>query len=209
MFYDYEVEKASYQFSTEEIEREISLKRQYRIRGGKMKFMIESSLTVHDDILQRELSSNADDKMKDIVFADYISNVLPELGEETMLETSMEQILSEVLENKYKHQSFFDQVNELLTKPTSTFIDRIQYKISSDFTTSLDRFLLHVENHYFQAEDVKLTKHLTIPAGFIEKQFHRFHRYPMRQRFEAMTDYILDVMKVKYTLTITTAEKTS
>lgn len=29
--------------------------------------MIESSLTVHDEILQKELSSNADDKMKNIV----------------------------------------------------------------------------------------------------------------------------------------------
>jgi len=34
------------------------------------------------------------------VFADYISNVLPELGEETVPETSMEQILSGVLNNK-------------------------------------------------------------------------------------------------------------
>lgn len=29
--------------------------------------MIESSVTVHDDILQKELCSNADDKMKNIV----------------------------------------------------------------------------------------------------------------------------------------------
>lgn len=29
--------------------------------------MIESALTVHDDILQKELSANADDKMKNIV----------------------------------------------------------------------------------------------------------------------------------------------
>lgn len=29
--------------------------------------MIESALTVHDDILQKELSSNVDDKMKNIV----------------------------------------------------------------------------------------------------------------------------------------------
>ena len=52
------------------------------------------------------------------VFADYISNVLPELGEETVPETGMEQILSEVLNHKYKYFSFFEQVNELLTKPT-------------------------------------------------------------------------------------------
>ena len=151
--------------------------------------MIESSLTVHDEILQKELSSNADDKMKNIVttiqreqnriirneeahvliiqgvagsgktsialhriayllytlkgnisskdiliispnkvFGDYISNVLPELGEESVPETSMEQILSGVLENKYKYQNFFEQVTELLDKTSSDFIERIKYK---------------------------------------------------------------------------------
>ena len=268
MFYDYELGKASYQSPSGEIKGDISLKRQYRIRAGKMEFMIESALTVHDDILQKELSANADDKMKNIVatiqreqnriirneeartliiqgvagsgktsialhriayllyafqgslssnniliispnkvFADYISNVLPELGEETVPESSMEQILSEVLNHKYKYLSFFEQVNELLTKPTPDFIERIEYKSSFDFIASLDRFILYIENHYFRAEDVKLTKHITVPAEFIEEQFHRFNRYPMRQRFEAMTDYILDMMKVQYAFTVTTAER--
>ena len=64
MFYDHELGEAGYRSPSGEIKGEISLKRQYRIRGGKMEFMIESALTVHDDILQKELSSNADDKMK-------------------------------------------------------------------------------------------------------------------------------------------------
>lgn len=268
MFYDYELGEASYQSPSGKVNGEISLKRQYRIRNGKMEFMIESSLTVHDDILQKELSANADDRMKNIVatiqreqnriirneeariliiqgvagsgktsialhriayllyafndhisskdiliispnkvFADYISNVLPELGEEIVPQTSMEEILSEVLGRKYKYLSFFEQVNELLTKPAPDFVRRIQYKASFDFISSLDRFILHIENHYFRAKDVKLTRHITIPSGFIEEQFHRFNRYPMRQRFEAMTDYILDMMKVQYAFTITAAER--
>ncbi len=67
MFYDYELGKASYIAPAGEVKGNILLKRQYRIRNGKMEFMIESSLTVHDDILQKELSANADDKMKNIV----------------------------------------------------------------------------------------------------------------------------------------------
>ena len=55
MFYDYELGEASYQSPSGEIKGDISLKRQYRIRAGKMEFMIESALTVHDDILQKEL----------------------------------------------------------------------------------------------------------------------------------------------------------
>lgn len=67
MFYDHELGNASYSSPSGEVDGDISLKRQYRIRKGKMEYMIESSLTVHDDILQKELSSNADDKMKNIV----------------------------------------------------------------------------------------------------------------------------------------------
>lgn len=268
MFYDHELGEASYTSPNGEVNGKISLKRQYRIRKGRMEYMIESSLTVHDDILQKELSANADDKMKNIVttiqreqnqiirneeapvliiqgvagsgktsialhriayllytlkgnissrdiliispnkvFADYISNVLPELGEETVPETSMEQILSELLENKYKYRNFFDQVTELLEKPSRDFIERIQYKASFDFISLLDKFILHMENNYFKATDVRLTRHITIPAGFIEEQFKRFNRYPMRQRFETMTDYILDMMKIQYNISVTTSEK--
>ena len=266
MFYDHELGEAVYRSPSGEIKGEISLKRQYRIRGGKMEFMIESALTVHDDILQKELSSNVDDKMKNIVatiqreqnqiirnedirtliiqgvagsgktsialhriayllytfrdsisskdiliispnkvFSDYISNVLPELGEETVPETSMEQILSGVLEHKYKYQTYFGLVNELLEKPSSSLIDRIAYKASFGFISELDKFILHIENTYFKAADVKLTKYITIPAPFIEEQYLRFNRYPIRRRFDAMADYMLDMLKIQYAFTVTTA----
>lgn len=58
MFYDYELGEASYQSPTGEVTGDIALKRQYRIRKGRMEYMIESSLTIHDDILQKELSAN-------------------------------------------------------------------------------------------------------------------------------------------------------
>lgn len=266
MFYDHELGEAGYRSPSGEIKGVISLKRQYRIRGGKMEFMIESALTVHDDILQKELSSNVDDKMKNIVatiqreqnqiirnedirtliiqgvagsgktsialhriayllytfrdsisskdiliispnkvFSDYISNVLPELGEETVPETSMEQILSGVLEHKYKYQTYFGLVNELLEKPSSSLIDRIAYKASFGFISELDKFILHIENTYFKAADVKLTKYITIPAPFIEEQYLRFNRYPIRRRFDAMADYLLDMLKIQYAFTVTTA----
>ena len=266
MFYDHELGEAGYRSPSGEIKGVISLKRQYRIRGGKMELMIESALTVHDDILQKELSSNADDKMKNIVatiqreqnriirnedirtliiqgvagsgktsialhriayllytfrdsisskdilivspnkvFSDYISNVLPELGEETVPETSMEQILSGVLEHKYKYQTYFGLVNELLEKPSSSLIDRIAYKASFGFISELDKFILHIENTYFKAADVKLTKYITIPAPFIEEQYLRFNRYPIRRRFDAMADYMLDMLKIQYAFTVTTA----
>ena len=175
MFYDYELGEASYATPSGKISGEITLKRQYKIRDGKMEFMIENSVNIHDEVLQQELSKSADDKMKNIVatiqrdqnavirnettpvmiiqgvagsgktsialhriafllyrfrdeikardililspnkvFSDYISNVLPELGEEHIPETGMEDLANELFDNKVPFQTFFEQVALLL-----------------------------------------------------------------------------------------------
>ncbi len=265
MFYDYELGEASYTTPSGEITGEVLLKRQYRIRKGEMEYMIESSIAVHDEILQEVLSSNADERMRSIVatiqreqnriirnegastliiqgvagsgktsialhriayllysyngeirskdililspnkvFADYISNVLPELGEETVPETSMEEILSEVLDHKYRYQTIFHQVKEILGKPQPGFIERIRYKASLGFPEKLDSFILHIENRWFKPADVTLTNGFIIPGEFIEEQFRRFDRYPLRQRFDVMADYILDLTQVQYRIPVTT-----
>ena len=268
MFYDYELGKASYDSPSGIVDGSILLKRQYRIRKGVMEYMVESSLTVHDDILQKELSANANDKMKNIVatiqreqnriirnddahvliiqgvagsgktsialhriayllyahkdsisskdiliispnkvFADYISNVLPELGEESVPETTMEQILSDILDNKYKFRTFFEQVSELLAKPSQDFIERIRFKSTLEFISQLDKFIVHIENTYFRPADVKVSKYITIPGEYIEEQFNRFHRYPLRQRFEVMSNYISESMEIQYRISLSTAER--
>ena len=67
MFYDFEIGEAFYVTPMGKIEGMLTRKRQYRIRKKQMEYMIESSLNIGDDILQKELSQNSDDKMKNIV----------------------------------------------------------------------------------------------------------------------------------------------
>ncbi len=267
LYYDYELGSASYTSPTGKVEGNISLKRQYRIRGGKLEFMLESSVTVHDELLQRELSANADERMRGIVatiqreqnriirdaetptliiqgvagsgktsialhriayllyaqkdtlssneilivspnkvFADYISNVLPELGEESVPETGMAELLAGVLNNKYNYQTFFEQVAELLEKPAPGFAERIRFKSTLEFAGLLDRFVLHVENHYFRPVDLKI-RHITIPHEYIGEQFRRFHRLAPRARFEPMAGFIAGELETKYGLSTTTVER--
>ena len=267
MYYDYEPGPAAYTSPTGEITGEISLKRQYRIRGGRMEYMFESSVTVHDDILARELSANADERMRGIVatiqreqnriirdaeaptliiqgvagsgktsialhrvayllytfkdtltshdiliispnkvFADYISNVLPELGEETVPETGMAELLSGILGGKVRYRTFYEQVAELLEKPAAGFTERIAFKSTPEFAASLDRFILHLENDCFRPVDVKI-RHITIPHEYISEQFRRFHRMAIRERFEPMADMIASELDIRYGIVATTAER--
>ncbi len=67
MFYDFEVGPAFYLAPMGKIDGLLILKRQYRVRQGQMEYMLENSLNIGDEILQKELSRNSGDKMKNIV----------------------------------------------------------------------------------------------------------------------------------------------
>ncbi|MEJ1239968.1 3'-5' exonuclease [Chryseolinea sp. T2] len=243
LFYDYELGEASYQTPSGQIKGEISVKRQYRIRDGKMEFMIENAVNIQDEILQRELSKSADDKMKNIVatiqrdqnavirndtskvmiiqgvagsgktsialhriafllyrfrdtitakdiliispnkvFASYISNVLPELGEETIPETGMEELASELLDHKYPFQSFFEQVTEILEHNEESFAERIRFKASFEFLSKLNQYLIHVENNYFDFTELRVAG-TVVPFPFILERFRAYYRIPILKRF--------------------------
>ena len=267
MYYDFELGKAFYEAPSGKIKGEVLLKRQYRIRKGKMEFMLENSLNIHDNILQEELSKASDDKMKNIVatiqrdqnaiirnetsrvliiqgvagsgktsialhriafllyrfrenlsskeiliispnkvFADYISNVLPELGEERIPEMGMEELAHKVLENKYKFQTFAEQVNRLLEKPDDAYINRIKFKADFAFLGKLDEYVNHVNNNFFEPTDIWIKKNF-VPQWFIRERWEGYHRLPLMKRFAEITRDIEDNIRIYYKYEIETQER--
>ncbi len=267
MFYDFELGKAGFESPLGETNGEIKLKRQYRIRQGEFEFMLESSLNIHDDILQKELSATSDKKMKDIVatiqrdqnriirnvnaqvliiqgvagsgktsialhriafllyrfkqeiksddiliispnkvFADYISNVLPELGEENIQETGMEELAAELFDNKIRFRTFFEQVSQILEKNDQGFIDRIKFKSDHGFLNRLNEFLLHIENTYFKSEDIFVNR-LPVPAWFIDERFKAYHRLPVLKRIPEIVKDIGENINIFYRYEINTEDR--
>lgn len=267
MFYDFELGAAHYESPSGEVEGEIKLKRQYRIRGGAMEFMLENSLNIHDDVLQKELSQNSSERMKNIVatiqrdqnaiirnedaralviqgvagsgktsvalhriafllyrfketissrdiliispnkvFADYISNVLPELGEEKIQETSMEELAANLLENKYKFESFAEQVSALLTKEDAAFRERIRFKAGFDFISKISVYLVHVENTFFTPKLV-MVKRYPIPETYLQEKFNTYRRLPLLKRIPEMVKDIVNDLDFYNRYEATTAER--
>ncbi|MFN2394263.1 MAG: 3'-5' exonuclease [Bacteroidales bacterium] len=267
MYYDFELGKAFYQAPSGKIKGKILLKRQYRIRNGKMEFMLENSLNIHDNILQEELSKASDDKMKNIVatiqrdqnaiirnetsrvliiqgvagsgktsialhriafllyrfrenlssneiliispnkvFADYISNVLPELGEERIPEMGMEELANKVLDNKYKFQTFAEQVNRLLEKPDQEYINRIRFKASFSFLGKLEEYVNYVNSNFFQPSDIWIKKNF-VPDWFIRERWEGYHRLPLIKRFNEITRDIEDNIRIYYKYEIDAQER--
>ncbi|TGE22360.1 helicase [Hymenobacter aquaticus] len=263
LFYDFELGEASYVTPGGTIRGAIELKRQYKIRDGRLEFMLDSAVNIHDDVLQQELAKSSDDKMKTIVatiqrdqnavirnedatvmviqgvagsgktsialhriafllyryretiaakdiliispnkvFADYISNVLPELGEEHIPELGMEELAADLLESHYTFQTFFEQVQALLEHHDAAFIERIRFKSSFEFLSKLNQFLLHIENTYFQWADLRVGR-TVVPVAFLQQKFRTYHRVPLLKRFALVANdvraYVRDAAGRKLT----------
>ena len=263
LFYDFELGEASYATPAGTVQGTIDLKRQYKIRDGRLEFMLENDVNIHDDVLQRELAKSSDDKLKNIVatiqrdqnaairnetasvmviqgvagsgktsialhriafllyryrdtiaassvliispnkvFADYISNVLPELGEEHIPELGMEELAADLLDHKYPFQTFFEQVSALLEDPDPAYVERIRFKSSGEFLSKLNQYLIHVENNYFAGAELRVGS-TAVPLSFILAKFKAYHRVPMLKRFAQVTqdvrNYVRDATRRKLT----------
>jgi len=115
------------------------------------------------------------------VFADYISNVLPELGEEQIPEMGMEELATEILEDKFKFQTFFQQVSALLEEPDSKFIERIKFKSTFEFLSKLNQYIVHLENNFLTFTELRVGK-TVVPFPFILERFKAYHRIPLLKR---------------------------
>lgn len=115
------------------------------------------------------------------VFADYISNVLPELGEDQIPEMGMEELANDVLEEKFLFQTFFEQVSFLLSNNDEKFIDRIRFKSTFEFLSKLNQYIVHLENNFLTFFELRVGN-VVVPFPFIEERFKAYHRVPLLNR---------------------------
>jgi len=200
IFYDFEVGKAKYLAPSGIIEGEITNKRQFNIKEGKLVRVFDNNLNIDDELLQEVLEKESSDKMTNIVntiqqeqnniirnvedrnlivqgiagsgktsvalhriafllykikdltsknvlifspnniFTEYISNVLPELGEDNTMQTTFNDFLSTNLPEFKKVESFSNFV-ERYYKYTEPNKPLVKFKQSDDIIEALDEFI--------------------------------------------------------------------
>ena len=119
------------------------------------------------------------------VFGSYISNVLPELGEENILEQSGEDIALSLLGRGYKHQSFAQQVERLLETNDEGEIQRIRYKATVEFAAQLQEYLDYADQHFFVPQDLKVGP-IKASAQELEKNYKSLSRLPVKKRLDKL-----------------------
>jgi len=246
IFYDYEVGPAGYDAPVGRIDGELTRKRQFKIRNGKMEYALESSVNIRDDILQRELSRTSDEKMKSIiatiqkeqnqvirnenaetlliqgvagsgktsialhriafllyrlkgrlsannvailspnqVFTDYISNVLPELGEEPICGMSFTDIAEVQLEGIIDFQPDRDPIETNDPK----WAQRVRFRSTLAFLDLMDEYLTRMPDTIFQPSDYTFGG-FSVTREWILSRFAAYHKYPVKRRFEMIADDI-------------------
>ncbi|MBW6521734.1 MAG: AAA family ATPase [Desulfoarculaceae bacterium] len=140
------------------------------------------------------------------VFADYISNVLPELGEQNIAETEMEILADEWLDYKYKFQTFFEQAALLLEKNDEKLQRRIQEKSSLAFLKKLDDYAGHCEKTSFSAGDLQIERY-PVPAVFIEESFKKYRGMAAGERLRRVAEDIEHKISIYHHYELTTGER--
>ena len=255
MYYDFEIGDAYYEAPVGMVDGELTLKRQFKIKDSNIEFAFDSSLSIGDDILQKELGTSSDKRMKTIiatiqkeqnkiirddsevviiqgvagsgktsialhrvafllykykeflvakdiviispnkVFADYISNVLPELGEEEILESSFGEIAKRYIGNEIEFEDYLEVLSELEDEGRSEEVERIRFKSSIEFVYLLDDFIEYVNNNYFEANDYKINNKI-ISKEFIERRYEAYKKYSIYERVNKIANDIFEKIQV-------------
>lgn len=261
MFYDYEVGKAGYTCPEGVINGDLTLKRQYKVNDGKLKYMFDSNLKIDDEILQDILAKSSDSKMKAIVttiqreqnkiirnelyknlivqgpagsgktsvalhriayllykhrekigpqnilifspnniFNDYISDVLPQLGEDNMCQTTFKEYMHKALGNEIIKEEYCEMMEYILSsKNEDNYNERIKsikFKSSKQFLNILKEYVIYLEKMNRDFKDIIFKGALIISSKKIQELYFKdYVNLPLKRRLEKLRDRILYLLE--------------
>ncbi|MDY5578292.1 MAG: AAA family ATPase [Lachnospiraceae bacterium] len=132
------------------------------------------------------------------IFADYISHILPELGEENINEMSFDDFAYHELKDIAETMELYDYVETLLAlyerneKLAEEYREKVKEKQSYQFVTDMHEFVLRQEYELLVFQDFKC-KGIQKSADDIAKLFYEiFPDIPILRRLDSIADYLID-----------------
>ncbi|MDD6071513.1 MAG: AAA family ATPase, partial [Clostridiales bacterium] len=115
------------------------------------------------------------------VFADYISGVIPELGEEPICELSLQDIAANALEEIID----FEPEKNPLEHEDETWAKRARFKSNLAFVGLLDQYICNMPERVFAAKDYTCQGHV-VQAEWINERFKAYAKIPVKKRLASV-----------------------
>ena len=250
MFYDYELGKASYKAPGGVISGEITNKRQFNIKNGKLIRVFDNNINIDDELLQEVLAEESSDKMKNIVntiqeeqnsiirnvedknlivqgiagsgktsvalhriafllykienlksnnvlifspndaFSLYISNVLPELGENNTMQTTFNDFLLSNLDEFEDVESFTSFVDRYY-KYEEKNKELVKYKQGDRVIVDVKNYVIDLLKNIHYESDIEIDKEIVIHKDELDDLLKdRYEKLLLFERLEAMAEKI-------------------
>ncbi len=127
------------------------------------------------------------------VFSDYISHILPELGEENIQEMSFDLFayreLQDVVgdcEDRYHH------IERKIRGLSEEDQRRIDFKESKEYVDAVEGFLIELEDRLVDFKEVKYKGLTRSPSEIMDFFYDKFAGIPLLSRMDAVREYFVD-----------------
>lgn len=164
--------------------------------SGKTSIALHRAAYLMYQGLQTKLSAN--DIMiisPNTIFEQYISNVLPELGEDNVVSFVFEDILHAILKDR-EIQSRNDFLEKVISNSQCTKIlkNSIEFKTSELFSAMLDQFLCDIPQKWIEFDDVYYEGKCIVSRQILKEKILARAETPLGMKLAQLEDYILELV---------------
>lgn len=134
------------------------------------------------------------------IFNDYISNVLPQLGEGNMYQTTVKEYMHKALGNELKKESYCHMMEYILDSRNKFSykkrIKNIKFKASIEFIDILKKYVAYVENLERNFVDIIFRDNLIISSKELEELFFKdYAQLPVKRRLQKIRERSLFLLQ--------------
>lgn len=130
------------------------------------------------------------------IFNDYISNVLPQLGEDNMLQTTFKEYMHKVIEDVNGKEDYCSMMENIFGDESEVFYDirvkSLKFKSSMDFVNLLKVYIEHLEKLNRNFGDITLRGETIISESEIQELLCKdYASLPLKRKLEKLKQRIL------------------
>ena len=138
------------------------------------------------------------------VFSDYISHILPELGEENIKEMSFDLFAyKELKDTVFDCEDRYDQIEkELQGRFGAKEQEEYERKQSQEFLSQAEGFLLGLEDSLMEFRDVEFRGLTKTEAELVDLFYFKFQDIPLLARMDALLEHFVDEYETLHSCTL-------